>query len=141
MVSFQTEQKLAKVRPRAARLILPTLVLGLVAGALTFFENRTLEPWQTVALTAGACVLIFFAWMLPVVRQLSRQLEVTSERLVWREGLLGRKRREIHWVEVSAVEFGRGRVTVFIHEKEPLLLKALPKGKQLAREMQNLVRG
>ena len=140
-MSFHAEQKLARLRPRAGRLILPTLVLGVVSGALSFFENRTLESWQSITIYVVASVLIFFAWMVPLVRQLVAWVEVSTSRLVWRDGLFGQRRREISWHEVSAVDYGRGQVTVFIEGQEPLVLKGLPKSKQLAREMQNLVRG
>jgi len=141
MVSFQAEHKLARLRPRAARLILPTLILGLTVGALAFFENRKIDSWLTLTLNVTAAVLVFFAWMLPLARHLSRWLEVSTNRLVWRDGFFGQKRREVSWHEVSSVEVSRGRVTVFIHGQEPLVLVGLPKAKQLAREMQNLVRG
>ncbi len=122
-------------------MVLPTLVLGVVAAALAFFENRNLESWQSLTLYVSAAVLIFFAWLVPLVRQSVAWLEVSTGRVVWRDGLFGQKRRELSWHEVSAVEYVRGRVTVFIHGQEPLVMKRLPKGKQLAREMQNLVRG
>jgi membrane protein YdbS with pleckstrin-like domain len=140
-VSFQAEQKLVKLRPRASRLILPTLILGLVVAALAFFENRKLDSWQPTAINVAGAVVVFFAWMLPLVRQLATWVEVSTNRLVWRDGLFGQKRREVSWHEVSAVELSRGRITVFIHGQEPLVLSGLPKAKQLAREMQNLVRG
>ena len=122
-------------------MVLPTLVLGLVVAALAFFENRNLESWQSMTVYVVACLVIFFAWMVPLVRQLVAWVEVSTGRVVWRDGLFGQKRREVSWHEVSAVEFFRGRVTVFIHGQEPLVMRGLPKGKQLAREMQNLVRG
>jgi membrane protein YdbS with pleckstrin-like domain len=140
-VSFQAEQKLVRLRPRASRLLLPTLVLGLVAGALAFFENRTLESWQSIAINVVAAATVVFAYLVPLVRQLVAWVEVSTTRLVWRDGLFGQRRREVSWHEVSAVEFLRGRITVFIHGQEPLVLVGLPKAKQLAREMQNLVRG
>jgi len=122
-------------------MILPTLILGLVVGGLSFFENRTLESWQTMTINIVAGVVVFFAWMVPLVRQLVRWVEVSTSRLIWRDGLFGQKRREISWHEVSAVETSRGRITVFIHGQEPLVLVGMPKAKQLGREMQNLVRG
>ena len=122
-------------------MILPTLVLGVVVGALSFFENRTLEPWQSVTAYAVASVLVIFAWIVPLVRQLVAWVEVSSSRLVWRDGLFGQRRREVSWHDVSSVEFARSRVTVFIEGQEPLVLKGLPKSRQLARELQNLARG
>lgn len=140
-MSFQAEQKLVRLRPRAGRLVLPTLVLGLAVGAMSFAENLTLEAWQSVSVYAVASVLIFFAWLVPVVRQLVAWVEVSTGRLVWRDGLFGQKRREVSWHEVSGVEYARGKISVFVHGQETLVLKGLPKGKQIAREMQNLVRG
>ena len=140
-MSFQAEQKLARVRPRASRLILPTLLLGVCVAVLAFFENRTLESWQTITLNLVVAVVLFFGWMIPLVRQLVAWVEVSTNRLVWRDGLFGQKRREVSWHEVSAIEVSRGRITVFIHGQEPLVLAGLPKAKQLAGEMQNLVRG
>ena len=108
---------------------------------MSFAENLTLESWQSVAVYVGASVLIFFVWMVPLVRQLVAWVEVSTARLVWRDGLFGQKRREISWHEVSAVEYARGRISVVIHGQEPLVLKGLPKSKRLARELQKLVRG
>jgi membrane protein YdbS with pleckstrin-like domain len=122
-------------------MILPTLILGLVAAVLTFFESRHLESWQSIVLYVAASVVIFFGWIVPLVRQLVAWVEISTARLVWRDGIFGQKRREVSWYEVSAVEFVRGRVTVFIHGQEPLVLKGLPKGKQVASELQNLLRG
>ncbi len=141
-MNFKPEQRLAKLRPRATRLFLPTLVLGLTVASLAYFENRELEAWQTLALNISAAVILFFAWMLPVVRQLLTRVEVSTSGLVWRSGLFGQKRRTVDWRMVSAVEITRGRsITVFVYGEEPLVLVGLPKSKQLVRELQDLMRG
>ena len=141
-MSFQAEQKLVRLRPSAARLFLPTLLLGIVAGILTFFENRNLETWQSLALYCGAVLIIFFAWMVPLVRQLVAWVEVSTAVVRTRDGLFGQKRREVRWHQVSAVEFGRSkRITIFVRGEDPLVLVGLPKSKALAFEMQQLVSG
>jgi membrane protein YdbS with pleckstrin-like domain len=120
----------------------PTIVLGLTVASLTYFEYRELESWQSLALNIAAGILIFFAWMLPVVRQLMTTVEVSTAGLVTRTGLFGQKRREIDWRQVSAVEASRGgRMTVFLYGEQPLVLAGLPKSKHLVREMQDLIRG
>jgi membrane protein YdbS with pleckstrin-like domain len=141
-VSFQADQKLVRLRPRAGRLLLPTLLVGIVAGILTFFESRSLEPWQSIAIYSAAGLLVFFAWMVPLVLQLVAWVEVSTAGVRTRDGLFGQKRREISWHQVSAVEFGRGkRITIFVLGEDPLVLVGLPKSKALAFEMQQLVRG
>ena len=141
-MNFKPEQRLAKLRPRATRLFLPTLVLGLTVASLAYFENRELEELQTLALHISAAVILFFAWMLPVVRQLLTRVEVSTSGLVWRSGFFGQKRRTVDWRMVSAVELTRGRsITVFVYGEEPLVLVGLPKSKQLVHELQDLMRG
>lgn len=140
-MSFQAEQRLVKLRPRATRLILPTLLLGVVCGILAFIENRQLESWLVITINVVAAVAVLLFWSVPLTRHLMQSLEVTTSRLVWRDGLFGRHRREISWFEVAGVEYARRRVTVFIHGQEPLVLAGLPKAKQLALELQELVRG
>jgi len=141
-VSFQPEQKLVRLRPKAGRLLLPTLVVGLVAGILTFFENRKLEGWQSAAIYSAAGVLVFFVWMVPLVRQLVAWVEVSTSGIKTRDGLFGQKRREVSWNQVESVESSKGkRITIFVNGEDPLVLVGLPKSKALAFEMQQLVSG
>lgn len=141
-MSFQAEQKLVRIRPKASRLVLPTLVVGAVSGILTFFENRSLDAWQAIAIYVAAGVLVFFVWMVPLVRQLVAWVEVSSSGVRTRDGLFGQKRREIGWHQVQSVELAKGkRINIFVNGEDPLVLVGLPKSKALAFEMQQLVSG
>ncbi len=91
----QPERLIARVRPHARRLTLPSLALIAICGASTYGLFALDELWQRLALAAGALIAVFLLWMLPLLRWLSTQYLITTRRLVLRSGLLVRTRQEV----------------------------------------------
>ena len=138
-MNFIAEQRLARLRPRASKLFLPTMALFLAVFLLSFFSGRLSEQWQNIALwvTTGAIALIL--WLIPLLRYLSSYTEITNVRVLSRSGLMGQHRYEARLSTISRVELTRGRtVTLHLNGEEPLVLSGLPKHKMVAAEIEEL---
>ena len=140
------ETRLVQLRKHGSVLLLPTLLLLLVSGLVTFFLPKLSEPWQQqLLLVAGALAGLLF-WLVPSIRFLSNRFELTSNRVVIRTGLFGTKSDQVAWGELSGVSvqrgFGlwlKGAGNVHLHRTtgEDLVLPHVPKAKRLAREIES----
>lgn len=138
-MSFLAETKIARIRPRGSKLVLPSLVLFLASFAASFFSVSLTEQWQQITLWAICGLATFFFWLLPVLRFFSTYLEVTSTRVRYRAGLMGQIRREISLSQVKDVQISRGRsISLIIEGQEPLSVKGIPKHKTVAIEIDRL---
>lgn len=89
------ERAIARMRPHARALVLPSFVLVATMGAATYAALVLDELWQSLAVLAGAVLLIAVLWVLPLLRWLSTQYLVTTRRVVLRSGLFVRTRQEV----------------------------------------------
>lgn len=138
-MSFQSEINLARIRKSAAGLVFPVFFLFIAAAILAFFTSRKLETWQLYALEIVVALIAFFLWLVPVIRHLSFYVDLTSSRLIKRDGLFNGKGREVSFANVRAVEVGRGRtITLTIADADALVLSGIPKAKSLAVEIEYL---
>jgi membrane protein YdbS with pleckstrin-like domain len=138
-MSFLAETKIARLRPRGSKLVLPTLVLFLAAFAASFFSTIFIEPWQQITLWSICGAVSFFFWLLPVLRFFSTYLEITSTRVKYRAGLMGQKRREVSLSQVKDVQISRGRsISLIIEGQEPFSIRGIPKHKTVAVEIDRL---
>ena len=138
-MTFLAETQIAKLRPRAGRLFWPGFALFIAAFALSFFTGRLTEQWQNIVLwsVTGAIAVIF--WLIPLLRYLSSYVEVTSNRVISRAGLMGQNRREVSMLSIRQVELTRGRsITLYVEGEEALVLEGLPKPKLVAAEIERL---
>jgi membrane protein YdbS with pleckstrin-like domain len=138
-MSFLAETRIARLRPRGSKLVLPTLVLFLAAFAASFFSTTFSEPWQQTTLWSVCGAVSFFFWLLPVLRFFSTYLEVTTSRLKYRAGLMGQNRIEVSLSQIKDVQISRGRsISLIIEGQEPFSIRGIPRHKTVAVEIDRL---
>jgi membrane protein YdbS with pleckstrin-like domain len=138
-MSFLAESRIARLRPRGSKLILPTLVLFIAAFAASFFSTSFTEPWQQITLWSICGAVSFFFWLLPVLRFFSTYLEITTSRVKYRAGLMGQNRKEVSLSQIKDVQISRGRsISLIIEGQEPFSIRGIPKHKTVAVEIDRL---
>lgn len=88
------EEIVARMRPHARALVLPSILLIAVVGATAFFVWQLPEPWMRWAALGAAALVALFGFLVPVVGWLGRSVTITTRRVVVHEGGLVRRRRE-----------------------------------------------
>jgi membrane protein YdbS with pleckstrin-like domain len=138
-MSFLAETRIARLRPRGSKLILPTLVLFIAAFVASFFSTSFTEPWQQITLWSICGAVSFFFWLLPVLRFFSTYLEITTSRVKYRAGLMGQNRKEVSLSQIKDVQISRGRsISLIIEGQEPFSIRGIPKHKTVAVEIDRL---
>lgn len=100
------ETRLVRLRPRAAIMLLPTLVLAASAFSVMYFsELVSPEVYQIVLWAALASSLLF--WLLPLLNWLAASLVVTDQRVIHRSGLFGLRKRVLQLTELSSIALER----------------------------------
>lgn len=100
------ETRLVRLRPRAAIMLLPTLVLAASAFSVMYFsELVSPEVYQIVLWAALAASLLF--WLLPLLNWLAASLVVTDQRVIHRSGLFGLRKRVLQLSELSSIALER----------------------------------
>ena len=98
-----SEYTVLRLKPKARRLFVPTLVLAVVSFALAFVVEQISAIDYNYALIAGGVIVVLF-WFFPLLSYLACFLELTSERLVYRFGFLGLRKRQLQLSELSSIE-------------------------------------
>ncbi len=98
-----SEYTVLRLKPKARRLFVPTLVLAVVSFALAFIVEQISPIDYNYALIAGA-VIVVLLWFFPLLSYLACYLELTSARLVYRFGFLGLRKRQLPLSELSSIE-------------------------------------
>lgn len=138
-MSFISEQRIARLRPRGSQLFLPNLVLFVVCFAVAFFSGRLAEQWQYIVLWSVCGAIAFFFWLIPLLKFLSTYLEITSTRVLYRSGLMGQHRRELSLAQVKDVQITKGRsISIIVDGQEPLVIRGIPRHKTVAVEIDRL---
>lgn len=100
------ETRLVRLRPRAAKLLLPTLVLSASLFCLMYFsEQLSPELYQIVLWAAVGAISLF--WLLPFLTWLASSLLVTDQRVVYRSGIFGLRKKVLLLSELSSIAVGR----------------------------------
>lgn len=140
-MNFTAEQRLARLRPRASKLILPTAALFLAIFLLSYFSGRFSEQWQNITLWVITGAIALILWFIPLLRYLSSYTDITNLRVLARSGLMGQHREEARLAQVNQVELTGGRtITLHRNGEEPLVLRGVPKHKMVAAEIEALTR-
>ena len=138
--SFIESRRIARIRPRAIRLFFPFLALALACFAVSFYSGRLPEQWMYVTLYSVAGVVAFVFWLLPVLRYLSSYVDIFTTRILSRSGLMGQRRVEAHFAQVTDVQLAEGRsIQLTTRDGEIVELPSLPKAKKIVAEIQSLV--
>lgn len=140
-VSFESEVLLLRLRRSGWRLALPTLALALVCFIYGAIAGRFTEPWHWyLAWGLGGALLLFF-WLIPLIRYANGWMELTTSRLVWRQGAFG-KHQEVSLHEVQSVESLRGgAIRVVSASGESIDLTGFARPKRLAQAIKESIRG
>ncbi len=88
---------------------------------------------------AVSALLVLLFWLIPVLRYLSAYVEVSTSGVLVRSGLMGQKRQEVSFSQVTAVELGRGRrIEIVTRDGEVIALPKLPRAKKLVAQLERL---
>ena len=102
--SFET--KLVRLRPRAAVLLFPTLVLAASSFSVIYFsEMISPDLYQIVLWVIIASVSLF--WLVPLLNWLAASLVITDQRLIHRSGLFGLRKKVLNLSELSSIAVQR----------------------------------
>ena len=102
--SFET--KLVRLRPRAAVLLFPTLVLAASSFSVIYFsEMISPDLYQIVLWVIIGAVSLF--WLVPLLNWLAASLVITDQRLIHRSGLFGLRKKVLNLSELSSIAVQR----------------------------------
>jgi uncharacterized membrane protein YdbT with pleckstrin-like domain len=105
-VTETSETKLVRLRPRAALLLFPTLVLAASSfSVIFFFELVSPDLYQIGLWVVIAAVSLF--WLLPLLNWLAASLLITDQRLIHRSGLFGLRKKVVNLSELSSISVQR----------------------------------
>lgn len=100
------ETKLVRLRPRAAVLLFPTLVLAASSFSVVYFsEMISPDLYQIVLWVIIAAVSLF--WLVPLLNWLAASLVITDQRLIHRSGLFGLRKKALNLSELSSIAVQR----------------------------------
>lgn len=135
-MAFQEEQIIARIRRSWFTLTFALLALFLSAAILSYVSNRVVDQWILYSAYVVSAGLAIFFWLIPTIRHLNFYVELTTSRLIVRDGIFGQKTTEVAIAEINSVELGRGRkVTIGRRNGEPLVLERMPKAKLISEEL------
>jgi hypothetical protein len=125
----------------ARRLFVPTLVLAAVSFALAFVVEQISPIDYNYALIAGGVIVVLF-WLFPLLSYLACSLKLTSQRLVYRFGFLGLRKRQLLLSELSSIEIQKGRgmgrqvISILSVDGSEFRVEGYAKTKHLAAEIE-----
>lgn len=118
--------------------MLPSLALFAAAACFSYFSNIKAEQWLQLTVWILCGIVAFFFWLIPVIRHLSFYLDVSTSRLIIRQGLFGGKSIEVSFANlISAASERGGKLVLQIQGQEPVELK-VPGRKKLAETINRL---
>ena len=131
------ETKLVRLRPRAAVLLLPTLVLAASCFSVMYFSELIApDVYQIVLWLAIATVSVF--WLLPMLNWLASSLVATDQKLVYRSGLFGLRKKVLYFAELSSIAVQRPKplrakvISLLKVDGQEITLSGYSRTKQLA---------
>jgi uncharacterized membrane protein YdbT with pleckstrin-like domain len=91
----EPERVVARFRPHARALTLPSFALIGAVGGATYGALVFEELWQRLSVAGAGLLVVVLFWMLPLVRWLGTHYVVTTRRIALRGGLAVRLRQEL----------------------------------------------
>lgn len=133
-----------RLKPRASRLLLPTVSLALVSFALAFVADQFSPADYEIALMAGALVAVLF-WVIPMLSYLGSYLRLTDQLLVYRTGFLGFRKKQLFLAELSSLELqksdGMGTaISILSVDGSELVVRGYSRTRYLAAEIEALAK-
>ena len=142
---MMTETSLLKMKPATGRTFNPTLILGLTIFALSYFSEKISSEMLQLSYIAAASFLTIF-WLIPLASYLLGYLELTNERIIYRSGFLGLRKKSVELAEVSSIEIVRPRslrprvILIRLVDETELNIVGYPKPKLIAAEIERLAK-
>lgn len=131
---------MARVRRSWAGLILPFTALFVAAALISYISNRVVETWFTYLVFSVSGLLALF-WLIAIVRHLNFYVELTTARIIFRDGIFGQKTTETSLSEVVSVDLGKAKtLTIARRGSEPLIIANVPKAKALLAELRAMAK-
>ncbi|MFY9304758.1 MAG: PH domain-containing protein [Rhodoluna sp.] len=140
-----SEISVLRLKPKASRLLLPTISLALVSFALAFVADQFSRADYEIALIAGAGVVILF-WAFPMLSYLGGYLRLTDQRIIYRSGFLGLRKEQLPLAELSSLEIqksgglGGQEISILSVDGSELVIRGYAKAKYLAAEIEALAK-
>jgi hypothetical protein len=144
-VRNSSEVSFIRLKPKASRLWLPTIFLALVSFALAFVADQFSPADYEIALMAGALIAMLF-WAFPMLSYLGSNLELTDQRIIYRSGFLGFRKRQLPLSELSSLEIqkpgrlGGQEISILSVDGSELVIRGYAKAKYLAAEIEALAK-
>lgn len=129
------ELLVARFRTHARRLFWSAIVLIGVCGATAYLYDNLPAPYENWMLLCAAGALLVLLVVVPYVRWLSRSYTITTRRVILRDGLGSRSRREFSHTRGYAIAvrrgplqrmWGAGTITLSNGVDAPLRLQNVP---------------
>ena len=144
-MSQATEFEVVKLKPRASRMFLPTLVLAGVCFGLAFFADVLSDIDYYYALILGGVIVGVF-WLVPLLSFALVYLKLTNQRLIYRFGFLGLRKRQLRLADLSSIEIQKsgplaGKViSIFSVDGTEFRVEGYARTKLLAAEIEALAK-
>lgn len=140
-----SEYLVLRLKPKASKLFFPTLILGIVSFALAFVVDQFSPADYNIALIVAAAVVTVF-WLFPLLGYLAASLKLTNERLIYRFGFLGLRRKKLVLSELSSIEIqsegrlGRKIISILSVDGSEIRIGGYARTKLLAAEIEALAK-
>jgi membrane protein YdbS with pleckstrin-like domain len=131
------ETKLVRLRPSASILFLPTLVLGASCFSVMYFSELIAPDLYQIVLWVALAVVSLF-WLIPLLSWLASSLVVTDQKLVYRSGLFGLRKKVLYFAELSSIAVQRPKplrakvISLLKVDGQEITLSGYSRNKQLA---------
>lgn len=140
MSSFP-ETKIVRLRQKATKMVLPTLVLAASSFSLAFFvDTMASDIYQMIVWIAAGATFLF--WLLPLLNWLAGSLLITDQKLVYRSGFLGLSKKVVPFSNLSSIEIQRAKglvgkvISLLLVDGTEVLISGYARTKLLAAELQ-----
>ncbi|MEV7620289.1 PH domain-containing protein [Microbacterium sp. NPDC089321] len=129
------ELLVARFRSHARRLFWPALLLIATVGATAYLYGNLPAPFEDWMLLAAAGIVILLLVVLPYLFWISRTCTITTRRVILREGLGSRRRKELSHMRGYSIGvrrgplqrlWGAGTITLSNGVDAPLRLQNVP---------------
>jgi MFS family permease len=144
-VNNSLEHQVLRIKPKASKMFIPTLILGVVSFALAFVVDQFSPNDYNIALIVAAAVLTLF-WFFPLLGYLTSSLKLTNQRLIHRFGFLGLRKRKLALSELSSIEIqtegrlGRKIISILSVDGSEIRIGGYARTKLLAAEIEALAK-
>lgn len=129
------ELLVARLRSHARRLFWPAALLVATVGVTAYLYDNLPEGYENWMLLAGAGIILLLLVVMPFLFWISRTFTITTRRVIVREGLGSRRRREVSHMRGYSISirrgplqrvWGAGTITLSDGADEPVRLVNVP---------------